>query len=441
MAPALIRRAYGVARTAPAGYVLTAYMSGIAVAFLLMNSFLDYCIDYDLPAVIPYAVNAFLALPAWFWVRRHIGIVRGTPDNLRFRLSMPLLLVLVSVGILILWLVKMRGLINYTVEEFDDILYIPVYYFLPTICWILFGIIGDKGREKISVIGTSALFLISIQLAFLVGDPTNPAVIPLVVLNHFFGFMILYFILAIPVYAFKRAKRPVFAASLGIASYMLTWLLSRLVHPIIPRSLLEAGTPLFVATAIPAIVLLVLLNFVFQRHREKTLAAALYALFHGDAEGWAHVGGQNETGQPPSNEAPGASETRSMENAGFTPEEIEVAMLLIEGETQRDAYRKLHLSVEEFNARIKTIREKVSGTGDPDPVISAIVREYGLTPRETDMLRYLQNGKTNAEIALEVFLSEGTIKIHVRNVLNKLPVGSRQNVAAWVKAYGEEKKL
>ena len=49
------------------------------------------------------------------------------------------------------------------------------------------------------------------------------------------------------------------------------------------------------------------------------------------------------------------------------------------------------------------------------------------------MLRLLATGKSNAELARELFLGEGTIKTHVSHVLAKL--GLRDRVQAVVAAY------
>lgn len=53
-----------------------------------------------------------------------------------------------------------------------------------------------------------------------------------------------------------------------------------------------------------------------------------------------------------------------------------------------------------------------------------------LTPRETDVVRLLVEGKTNPEIAAELFISERTVQSHVANVMAKLGVNSRTAVAA-----------
>lgn len=53
----------------------------------------------------------------------------------------------------------------------------------------------------------------------------------------------------------------------------------------------------------------------------------------------------------------------------------------------------------------------------------------GLSPRETDVLRLIVDGRTNAEIAAELFLSERTVHRHVSNILTKLGVRSRTAAA------------
>jgi DNA-binding CsgD family transcriptional regulator/tetratricopeptide (TPR) repeat protein len=54
---------------------------------------------------------------------------------------------------------------------------------------------------------------------------------------------------------------------------------------------------------------------------------------------------------------------------------------------------------------------------------------YGLTPREVEVLAGLSAGRTNQEIADELFISVKTASVHVSNILRKLEVGGRQEAA------------
>jgi DNA-binding CsgD family transcriptional regulator len=55
---------------------------------------------------------------------------------------------------------------------------------------------------------------------------------------------------------------------------------------------------------------------------------------------------------------------------------------------------------------------------------------HTVSARETDVIGLIAKGKTNREIAAELFLSELTIETHVKNILRKLGLKSRAQVAA-----------
>jgi DNA-binding NarL/FixJ family response regulator len=65
--------------------------------------------------------------------------------------------------------------------------------------------------------------------------------------------------------------------------------------------------------------------------------------------------------------------------------------------------------------------------GAPHPDLGA------LTTREREVLSLIRSGKTNAEIAADLFVSEGTVKTHINHVFTKLRL--RDRAAAVVFAF------
>jgi DNA-binding NarL/FixJ family response regulator len=59
-----------------------------------------------------------------------------------------------------------------------------------------------------------------------------------------------------------------------------------------------------------------------------------------------------------------------------------------------------------------------------------------LTPRELELVRELARGATNNEIAQRFVISENTVRNHVHNVLAKLRLHSRRDVADYARAHG-----
>ena len=57
--------------------------------------------------------------------------------------------------------------------------------------------------------------------------------------------------------------------------------------------------------------------------------------------------------------------------------------------------------------------------------------EESLTPREQEVLEQVAGGKTNREVGGILFISEETVKYHLKNIMQKLHLRNRAEVVAW----------
>jgi len=71
----------------------------------------------------------------------------------------------------------------------------------------------------------------------------------------------------------------------------------------------------------------------------------------------------------------------------------------------------------------KLLEEFVQMSRSPAQPIAA------LTPRELEVLRQVARGLSNRDIASTLFISENTVKNHIRNILEKLQMKSRMEAA------------
>jgi DNA-binding CsgD family transcriptional regulator/tetratricopeptide (TPR) repeat protein len=71
-----------------------------------------------------------------------------------------------------------------------------------------------------------------------------------------------------------------------------------------------------------------------------------------------------------------------------------------------------------------------AATARDEPAAASSGEQLGLTPRELEVLRLVTDGRSNRQIAEELFISVKTASVHVSNILAKLGVASRVEAAA-----------
>ncbi|WP_419883043.1 response regulator [Peribacillus sp. B-H-3] len=80
--------------------------------------------------------------------------------------------------------------------------------------------------------------------------------------------------------------------------------------------------------------------------------------------------------------------------------------------------------------------KKSRGTEDSGRTAEAPESLHDLTEREVDVLRQLGYGHSNKEIAGILFITEGTVKNHVSNIISKLSLRDRTQAAIFAVRFG-----
>jgi DNA-binding NarL/FixJ family response regulator len=85
------------------------------------------------------------------------------------------------------------------------------------------------------------------------------------------------------------------------------------------------------------------------------------------------------------------------------------------------------------NELLNTIRTVYAGRKTMSPAVAAELAEHSgedvLTSREVDVLRLIAAGNANKEIAVQLSITEETVKSRVKNILTKLQANDRTHAA------------
>ena len=83
---------------------------------------------------------------------------------------------------------------------------------------------------------------------------------------------------------------------------------------------------------------------------------------------------------------------------------------------------------------LRAIQKVADGDGYVDPALMPAFlnkeRENMLTAREREILQLLADGMSNADVAAKLFISQETVKSHVRHILSKLEADTRTHAVA-----------
>ncbi|MEB3356813.1 MAG: response regulator transcription factor [Synechococcales bacterium] len=80
-------------------------------------------------------------------------------------------------------------------------------------------------------------------------------------------------------------------------------------------------------------------------------------------------------------------------------------------------------------AQIQHTSGQVAVAEEPSPAYEKILESDPLTEREMEVLELIVDGYSNADIAKELYITIGTVKTHVRNILSKLSAADRTQAA------------
>ena len=119
------------------------------------------------------------------------------------------------------------------------------------------------------------------------------------------------------------------------------------------------------------------------------------------------------------------------------PQSTEAVLPILEAGAR--GYLSVNLSAQEFVQALRMLakgdivvsQEMANGVKVELAADQVLKSREDISGREREVMQLLCEGATNREIAERLIVSEHTVKVHLRNILNKLNLRNRQQVAAY----------
>jgi len=87
--------------------------------------------------------------------------------------------------------------------------------------------------------------------------------------------------------------------------------------------------------------------------------------------------------------------------------------------------KQLRLELQNYLLRIDEMQTEIDEKGDCNKFTDEKLKEFDLSERETEVLKLIAQGFKNIEIADKLFVSQNTVKTHIKNIYVKLDVKNR----------------
>ena len=139
---------------------------------------------------------------------------------------------------------------------------------------------------------------------------------------------------------------------------------------------------------------------------------------------------------------------------GLRAEGVDARILILTvSDAKNDIYTLIDAGADGYllkDTEPETLLEQIKQIAQGEVILSDSIKDLllerrhernpldSLTDREMDVLRQIATGLSNKQIAAQLFISEETVKVHIRNLLRKLNVHSR--VAATVLFFEQNNK-